>query len=85
MKKLSLNELNLGASELLQKGQLKTVFGGSLPIMHEPGDGPCGNYVEFVPTGCPCSSVLPCASGYYQGGQGTVYSSGSCENGICGL
>ncbi|OQD42717.1 hypothetical protein BUL40_09355 [Croceivirga radicis] len=28
MKKLSLKKLNLGADELLQKEQLKTVFGG---------------------------------------------------------
>jgi len=84
MKKLSLNELNLNPGDLLGKEQLKSVFGGGLPLTHYPGDGPCANYVERVPTGCPCST-LPCASGYYESGQGTVYSSGSCEDGYCVL
>lgn len=80
----NLKKLNFGSNELLQREQMRTILGGD-PLMHEPGDGPCGNYTEAVPTGCPCSSSLPCASGYYQSGGGTVYSSGSCENGICGL
>ncbi len=36
MKKLSLKSLKLGANDLLQREQLKTVFGGY-------SDGPCAN------------------------------------------
>ncbi len=49
MKKLSLEKLNLGANDLLQINQLKTILGG--------GYGECD---PFIGPGSPCSSDFDC-------------------------
>ena len=54
MKKLSLKNLKLEASEMLGRNQLKTVFGGGYP-----GIGDCNDDCSYD-TDCPDGTVCKC-------------------------
>ena len=81
------NILNLEGASLLTKQQQKNITGGLGELTGYDEGNPCQNYTEIVPTGCPCSSTLPCARVYGPGAignnPGPVTVPGTCTNGVC--
>lgn len=69
MKKLKLNELNLGNAQMLNREQLKQVFGGkNLPLSGDGCTMCCSNY--FPEIGCgSCGQhglANPCPTNYHE-------------------